>query len=149
MRHRVKGKKLSRNSGQRKSLRQNLIISLFEHGRIRTTLAKAQFMRGQAERLITIAKRGYKRKESSGQQSDLVHAQRVAASRLYNRRDVVQRLFDHIAPHFMEREGGYTRIIKIGGRHGDQAEMVILELVDYKDLPAPTMLTEARTAQSS
>jgi len=134
MRHRVKGKKLGRNSGQRKALQRNLTISLFEHGRIRTTRQKAEFVRGHAERLITIAKRGYARMEESGAQEDLVHAQRVAASRLYNRRDVVQRLFDDIAPHFMEREGGYTRMLKLGPRKGDNAELVLLELVDYEEI---------------
>ncbi len=131
MRHRVKGKKLGRSSGHRKALRRNMTISLFEHGRIRTTRQKADFARRHAERLITIAKRGHKRAEESGQQSDLVHAQRVAASRLYNRRDVVKKLFNEIAPHFEDREGGYTRILKLGPRKGDRAEMVLLELVDY------------------
>lgn len=134
MRHRVKGKKLNRDSGHRKALRRNLVISLFEHGRIKTTRQKADFARRHAERLITVAKRGFKRKEESGKQEDLVHAQRVAASRMYNRRDLVQKLFDEIAPHFMERDGGYTRIIKLGPRKGDQAEMVFLELVDFAEI---------------
>jgi large subunit ribosomal protein L17 len=134
MRHGVKGKKLGRDSDHRKALRRNLTISLFEHGRIKTTKQKAEFARRHAERLITIAKRGYARMEDSGDQGDMVHAQRVAASRLYNRRDVVQRLFDDIAPHFMDRDGGYTRILKLGPRKGDQAEMVFLELVDYQDI---------------
>lgn len=134
MRHRVAGKKLNRDSGHRKALRRNLTISLFEHGRIRTTRQKADFARRNAERLITIAKRGYKRLDETGRQETMVHAQRVAASRLYNRRDIVQRLFNDIAPHFMEREGGYTRILKVEPRKGDRAEMVLLELVDYKDI---------------
>jgi large subunit ribosomal protein L17 len=134
MRHRVKGKKLSRDTGQRKALQRNLIIALFEHGRIRTTRAKADFVRGHAERLVTIAKRGHRRAEESGDQADLVHAQRVAASRLYNRRDVVKKLFDDIAPHFEDRDGGYTRILKLGPRNGDRAEMVLLELVDYEEI---------------
>jgi len=132
MRHRVRGKKLGRDSGHRKALRRNLTISLFEHGRIRTTRQKADFVRRHVERLITIAKRGHKRAEASGQQADLVHAQRVAASRMYNRRDLVQKLFNEIAPHFEDRDGGYTRILKLGPRKGDQAEMVLLELVDYE-----------------
>lgn len=134
MRHRVKGKKLNRDSGHRKALRRNLAMSLFEHGRIRTTRQKADFARRHAERLITIAKRGHKRYEESGKQEDLVHAMRVAGSRMYNRRDLVQRLFDDIAPHFMDRDGGYTRIIKLGPRKGDQADMVFLELVDYQEI---------------
>ncbi len=134
MRHRVSGKKLGRDSDHRRALRRNLTIALFEHGRIKTTRQKADFARRHAERLITIAKRGYSRRDESGNESDYVHAQRVAASRLYNRRDVVQRLFDDIAPHFMDRDGGYTRILKLGPRKGDQAEMVLLELVDYQDI---------------
>ncbi|MEO0562814.1 MAG: 50S ribosomal protein L17 [Chloroflexota bacterium] len=134
MRHRVSGKKLGRDSDHRKALRRNLTIALFEHGRIKTTRQKADFVRGNAERLITIAKRGYRRMEASGDQADLVHAQRVAASRLYNNRDLVKKLFDDIAPHFEDRDGGYTRILKLGPRKGDQAEMVFLELVDYQDI---------------
>lgn len=134
MRHGVKGKKLNRDSGHRKALRRNLTISLLEHGRIRTTRAKADFARRNVERLITIAKRGHKRVEESGKPEALVHAQRVAASRLYNRRDLVQKLFNDIAPHFMEREGGYTRILKLGQREGDSADMVFLELVDFQKI---------------
>ena len=134
MRHRVKGKKLGRDTGQRAALRRNLTLALFEHGRIKTTRQKADFTRKHAERLITIAKRGYRRLEESGAQEDLVHAQRVAASRLYNRRDVVQKLFDEIAPHFMERDGGYTRILKLAPRKGDRADMVLLELVGYEEI---------------
>ncbi len=133
MRHRVSGKKLGRNTGQRKALRNNLAIQLLEHGRIKTTKAKAQFVRGHAERLITIAKRGIRRAEESGDQGQLVHAQRLAASRMYNRRDMVQVLFDEIAPRFEDRDGGYTRIIKLGPRKGDQAEMVLLELTERGD----------------
>jgi large subunit ribosomal protein L17 len=134
MRHGVKGKKLNRDSGQRKALRRNLTMSLFEHGRITTTRQKADFARRHAERLITIAKRGHARMEETGREETLVHAQRVAASRMYNRRDLVKKLFDDIAPHFKERDGGYTRIIKAGARKGDQAEMVILELVDFQEI---------------
>jgi large subunit ribosomal protein L17 len=136
MRHRVKGKKLGRDSGHRAALRRNLTIALFEHGRIKTTRQKADFARRHVERLITIAKRGHRRAEESGNPEDLVHAQRVAASRLYNRRDLVQLLFDDIAPHFMDRDGGYTRILKLAPRKGDQADMVLLELVDYQDIGA-------------
>lgn len=136
MRHRVSGKKLGRNSGQRKALQRNLVISLFEHGRIRTTLQKAQFARKRAERLITIAKRGIAKAEASGKPEDLVHAQRIVASRLYNRRDLAQLIFNDIAPHFADRPGGYTRIMKLGPRKGDNAEMVLFELVDYEDIGA-------------
>jgi large subunit ribosomal protein L17 len=131
MRHRVKGKRLGRDSSHRKALRMNLARELFEHGRIKTTKAKADFVRGHAERLITLAKRGLAKAEETGDEAAAVHARRVVASRLNNDRDLVKKLFDDIAPTYMERPGGYTRIYKLGPRKGDNAEMAILELVDY------------------
>jgi large subunit ribosomal protein L17 len=129
MRHRVQGKKLNRDSGHRKALRKNLIIALIEHGRIRTTEAKAKFVRGHAERIITIAKRGIAKAEATGNVEAGVHARRIVASRLNNDREIVQKVFDDLAPRFKEREGGYTRIYKVGPRKGDNADMVLLELV--------------------
>ena len=132
MRHRVKGKKLNRDGGHRKALRLNLTLALFEHGRIETTLAKAQFIRGHAEKLITVAKRGLAKAEETGEAAVAVHARRIAASRLNNNRVVVQKLFDEIAPLYSDRAGGYTRILKLGPRKGDNAEMALIELVDYE-----------------
>ncbi len=126
MRHRVKGKKLGRNSGQRKALALNLTQALFTHGRIRTTRAKAEFVRGKAERLITIAKRGLAHDDPAR----AVHARRIAASRLNNDRELVGKLFDELAPRYEDRAGGYTRMYRLEPRKGDRAEMVLLELVD-------------------
>ena len=133
MRHRIKGKKLNRNSSQRKALRLALSRSLFIHGRIETTLAKAQFVRGHAERLITIAKRGLAEAEETGNEQKSVHARRIIGSRLNNDRDLVKELFDNIAPRYANRPGGYTRIYKLGPRKGDNAEMAVLELVDREE----------------
>jgi len=130
MRHRVQGKKLNRDSGHRKALRLNLTVSLLQNGRIKTTLAKAQFVRGNVEKLITVAKRGLAKAEETGRAEVAVHARRIAASRLNNDRVLVKKLFDEIAPTFKERAGGYTRILKLGPRKGDNAEMVFIELVD-------------------
>jgi len=105
-------------------LRRNLVKQLFEHERIRTTRAKAMAVRGQAERLITLAKRG-----NDAGEAQMVHARRMAAARL-NDPESVKKLFDDIAPRFEDRPGGYTRIIKLGQRKGDAADMVILELVE-------------------
>ena len=126
MRHRKQGKRLGRSSGHRRALQKNLTLALFEHGRITTTLARARFARGDAEKLITLACRALAQ-EDAGRR---VHAQRLAARRLGNDRVAVQRLFDEIAPRFTERPGGYTRILKLGPRRGDNAEMALLELVD-------------------
>lgn len=126
MRHRVKGKKLGRNSGQRKALALNLTQALLTHGRIRTTRAKAEFVRGKAERLITIAKRGLAHDDPAR----AVHARRIAASRLNNDRELVGKLFDELAPRYEDRAGGYTRMYRLEPRKGDRAEMVLLELVD-------------------
>ncbi|MBX3049574.1 MAG: 50S ribosomal protein L17 [Anaerolineales bacterium] len=125
MRHKIAGKRLSRNSGARTALRRILVKQLFEHERIRTTRAKAEAIRGQAEKLITLAKRGNAVEEVSAK----VHSRRLAAARL-NDPVIVKKLFDEIAPRFAERNGGYTRMTKLGPREGDRAEMVLLELVE-------------------
>jgi large subunit ribosomal protein L17 len=124
MRHRKAGFKLSRSKDDRRSLRRNLVKQLFEHDRIRTTRTKAEAVRGQAERLITLAKNG-----NAAGEDRMVHARRLAAARLSDP-EAVKKLFDDIAPRFQSRNGGYTRIIKLGPRHGDAAEMVLLELVE-------------------
>ncbi|MBN1231426.1 MAG: 50S ribosomal protein L17 [Anaerolineales bacterium] len=125
MRHKVAGKKLSRHVGARNALRKTLVKQLFEKERIQTTRAKAEAIRPQAERLITLAKKGIASEDAAGQ----VHARRLAAARLADP-DVVKILFDDIAPRYAERNGGYTRMIKLGFRSGDSAEMVLLELVE-------------------
>ncbi len=127
MRHRVAGKKLSRSTGHRTALRRNLVTELLRHGRIRTTLAKAEAIRGQSEKLITLAKRGLQAEVEEPARG--VHARRLAAARL-NDREVVQKLFNDIAPRYKERPGGYTRMYKLGLRKGDAAPMVLLELVE-------------------
>ncbi|HLE15807.1 MAG TPA: 50S ribosomal protein L17 [Anaerolineales bacterium] len=124
MRHQVAGRKLSRSKDERVALRRILITQLFTHERIRTTRAKAEAVRGQAERLITLAKRG-----NDAGEAKMVHARRLAAARLSNP-EVVRKLFDEIAPRFEDRPGGYTRMLKLGPRVGDAAEMVLLELVE-------------------
>ncbi len=119
MRHLNKGRSLSRSTSHRKALLNNLAQELFQHKRIRTTLVKAKELRPFAEKLVTTAKKGH------------VAARRHVA-RFINRRAVVQSLFDEIAPAFAERHGGYTRIIKLGNRVGDNAPLAIIELVGYE-----------------
>ena len=136
MRHRVAGKKLNRSCGHRTALRRNLVSALFQHERIETTEAKAKAIRGQAEKLITLAKRGLASEEENPAQG--VHARRLAASRMTRwvadaegmRVDVVKKLFDEIAPRYVDRPGGYTRMYKLGPRKGDAAPMALLELVE-------------------
>jgi large subunit ribosomal protein L17 len=117
VRHARSGKKLGRDSAHRKALYANLAGALIEHGRIKTTVTKAKAVRPIAEQMITLGRRG-----------DL-HARRQATAFLRSR-DVVHKLFAEVAPLFKERPGGYTRIVKIGPRPGDAAEMAYLELVD-------------------
>ncbi len=124
MRHGVAGYKLGRTTSQRKLLRVTMIRQLFEHERIMTTQAKALSMRNDAEKLITLAKKGNK-----GDKIEKMNAARLAASRLGNDRDITKKLFDDIATRFESRNGGYTRMIKLGPRKGDSAEMVLIELV--------------------
>ncbi len=116
MRHRNKGRQLSRTSTHRKATLRNLATSLFRHERIETTTAKAKELRPFAERLITIARKGD------------VHSRRMAGRSIQDR-DVLGKLFDDIAPRYAERPGGYTRILKLGVRKGDAADMSLIELV--------------------
>lgn len=124
MRHQVSGYRLGRTTGARLALRRNLIKQFFIHERIQTTRAKAAAIRGEAERLITIA-----RNSAEASDAEKVHARRLVIAKLGDNR-VISRLFDEIAPRFASRNGGYTRMLKLGPRMGDSAEMVILELVE-------------------
>ena len=124
MRHQVSGYKLGRTKSARIGLRRNLIKQLFTYERIETTRAKAAAIRGEAERMITIARNSADKDEAAK-----VHARRLVASRLGSN-DMIKRLFDEIAPRFATKPGGYTRVLKLGPRQGDSAEMVILELVE-------------------
>lgn len=126
MRHQIAGRKLSRTSGQRKALFRNLIRELYIHERIITTEAKARAVRSDAEKLITKAKHGLSGKVAR------VHAQRQVVAYL-NDKTVAKKVFDELAPRYMERNGGYTRVLKLGKRFGDAAEMAIIELVDDDD----------------
>ncbi len=126
MRHQVAGYKLDRTKGARLALRRNLIKQFFTHERIRTTVAKAAAIRGDAEKLITVA-----RNVKDASDAEKVAARRLVAARLGNNsNEVVKKLFDEIAPRFAERNGGYTRVLKLGPRLGDKAEMALLELVE-------------------
>jgi large subunit ribosomal protein L17 len=124
MRHQVAGYKLGRNKGQRNGLRKTLINQLFEHERIRTTRAKAMAIRGDAEKLITLA-----RNSGSGSDIEKVNARRLAAARM-DSPDMVRKLFDDLGPRFANRNGGYTRVLRLAPRLGDAAEMVLIELVE-------------------
>jgi large subunit ribosomal protein L17 len=117
MRHKVAGRKLGRNSARRKALFRNLTTELFRHEEIHTTEAKAKAIRPHAERLITLAKRG-----------DL-HARRLAARDVQDP-EILRKLFDELAERYEDREGGYTRIYKLGPRKGDAAPMVFISLVE-------------------
>jgi len=119
MRHAVHGRKLGRTSAHRRALFRNQLASLVEHERIITTLEKAKEMRPIFEKAITQGKRG------------TLHARR-RVRRFLSDRHLVKKLFDDIAPRFADREGGYTRITKLGPRKGDGAEMAVLELLDYE-----------------
>ena len=118
MRHRVAGRKLSRHTKHRELMFRNMLVSLLQHERIRTTLAKGKELRIWADQIISLAKK------------DTLHARRLAFARLRNE-TVVKKLFDEIAPKMKDREGGYTRIYKLGWRQGDGAPLSLVELVSY------------------
>jgi large subunit ribosomal protein L17 len=117
MRHRVAGRQLGRDKSGRKALFRSLVTELLRHERIETTEAKAKAIRGDAEKLITLAKRGD------------VHARRIAAETILDPK-VTKKLFETLGPRYKERAGGYTRVFKVGPRLGDAAPVVIMELVD-------------------
>jgi large subunit ribosomal protein L17 len=117
MAHRIDGRKLGRSGGHRVALYRNLTVSVLRYERVKTTEAKAKEIQGRVERMITLAKRG-----------DLT-ARRAVVSEFPNEPLVVTKLFDEIAPKYGDRTSGYTRIVKIGQRSGDAAEMVQIELV--------------------
>jgi large subunit ribosomal protein L17 len=118
VRHHRSGRKLGRDASHRRALYANLAGALIEHGRIKTTAAKAKEVRPVAEQMITLARRGG------------VHSRRQAL-KLLRSQDVVHKLFSEVGPRFADRPGGYSRIVRIGPRQGDAAEMVYLELVDF------------------
>lgn len=116
MRHRKSGRQLGMNSSHRKAMFRNMVTSLFENGSITTTDARAKELRRVADRLVTLGKKG------------TLHAKRLAARQIRTR-EVLAKLFDEIGPGFQEREGGYTRIIKLENRRGDNAPMALIELM--------------------
>jgi large subunit ribosomal protein L17 len=135
VRHHRSGKKLGRDSAHRKALYGNLAASLIDHGRIKTTEAKAKAVRPIAEKMITLGRRG-----------DLA-ARRQALAYLRSQ-EIVHKLFADVGPRFADRNGGYLRIVKIGPRAGDGAEMAYLELVDYVP-PAPLVRTVEQPAETA
>lgn len=133
MRHQRSGKKLGRDSSHRRALYANLAGALIEHGRIRTTVAKAKAVRPIAEQMITLGRRG-----------DL-HARRQAVAFLRSK-DIVHKLFAEVGPAFAARPGGYTRIVRIGPRAGDASELAYLELVESELVPKQRAAAAAETA---
>ncbi len=136
MRHQVRGRILSRPSDERIALRRILLSQLFDLGKIKTTEAKAKAIRGEAEKMITIAKRGIKAASAEGDEAAMkagklrqANARMLLKGRL-NGDKIVRKIFEEIAPRYAERKGGYTRLLKLGPRSGDAAKMVILELVE-------------------
>ena len=117
MRHQIGGRKLGRMQGPRLALYKNLIVSVLRYEKVRTTEAKAKEIRGRVERMITLAKRG-----------DLT-ARRAVVAEFPNEPLVVDKLFDEIAPKYADRTSGYTRIVSLGQRRGDAADIVQIELV--------------------
>jgi large subunit ribosomal protein L17 len=134
VRHQRSGEKLGRDASHRRALYANLAGALIEHGRIKTTEAKAKAVKPIAEQMITLGRRG-----------DL-HARRQALSFLRSQ-DVVHKLFADVGPRFADRPGGYSRIVKLGPRAGDSAQMVYLELVDY--VPDTTPVPAGRAAAAA
>ncbi len=131
MRHQMSGRKLGRSNSQRSQMARTMVTQIIQHERIKTTEAKAKFIRSYVEKLITLAKHGNQANaaDTPAGKARLVSAHRLAAARL-NDPDMVRKLFETIAPRYEKRPGGYTRILKLGRRDGDAAEMVLLEMVE-------------------
>ena len=126
MRHKVKGFRLNRTGGHRTAMRRTMIRQLLEHERIKTTLPKAKSIQPHAEKLITLA-----RNSQDADETTAMNARRKASAELGNgSRPLVQKLFDDIGPRYTSRNGGYTRILKLGPRRSDGAEMALIELVE-------------------
>ena len=120
MRHRKAGKRLGRTTSHKRAMLRNMVTSLFDHERIVTTVAKAKEVRRVADKMMTLAKRGN------------LHARRQALSYMQDK-TIVAKLFDELKNDYMDRNGGYTRIIRTGYRTGDAASMAIIELVQYQE----------------
>lgn len=118
MRHRLSGRKLNRTSAHRKAMFRNMAVALLKHEQIKTTLPKAKELRGIVDRLVTLSKRG------------TLHTRRQALSRLNNDTVITEKLFSTLAERYADRDGGYTRVLKAGFRHGDDAPMAVIELID-------------------
>lgn len=125
MHNRIGFNRLGRKASHRKALHRNMVTSLFKHERIKTTKTKAMEIRKTAEKMITRAK------------VDSVHNRRIVAKAIWDK-DILNKLFTEIAPRFTERPGGYTRVLKLGFRQGDAAEMVLLELVEKENAEEST-----------
>ena len=136
MRHKVHTFKIGRSGAHRKAMLANMVSSLIEHGQIKTTITKAKEARRFADKMITLGKKG-----------DL-HRRRLAISKLRDK-DAVKKLFDEIAPQYAQRNGGYTRIIKLGRRVGDAAEMCILQFVESDDVAAKSKKPAKKAAKKA
>lgn len=136
MRHLKTGRILGRSSAHRKALFRNLVTALIMRERIRTTLAKAKEMRSKFEKTITLGKKG------------TLHARRLAA-RTVSQKDALQKLFGPLSERYADRQGGYTRIIKIGNRRGDDAPMAFIELVDREEEQAQSKPVEAKEGKKA
>ena len=131
MRHKVDTLKLGRSSAHRRAMLANMVSSLFYSGRVETTLVKAKAVRRMAERMITLGKQG------------TLHSRRLAVARMHDE-NAVKKLFDEIAPAYTGRQGGYTRILKLGQRRGDAAETCLLMLVEPAEAAAKEAAAEAQ-----
>ena len=129
MHNRVGFNRLGRKSSHRKALHRNMVTSLFKYERVKTTKAKALEIRRSAEKMVTRAK------------VDSVHNRRIVAKMIWDK-DIINKLFVEIAPRFVERPGGYTRVLKLGKRAGDAAEMVLLEFVEGAEKATETEVTK-------
>jgi len=137
MRHQRKTVKLGRTQGHRDALISNLAVSLIEHGRIKTTIAKAKAVRPFVEKLVTKAKNG------------TLHSRRMALADLRHNEGAVAKLFTEIGPLNAERKGGYTRIVKLGQRRSDASEMAVIEWVDMPAVEAPAPKEKATAAKKA
>jgi len=135
MRHGVAGRRFSRTSSHREAMMDNMVTSLLRHERIRTTLPKAKEARKLAEKVITLGKKGS------------LHNRRTAA-RVVNDKEVLAKVFGPLSERYAQRPGGYTRIIRLGKRLGDAAEMALLELVDRPEAPAAPAAAEGEGAET-